>query len=245
MILRSLLAVLLVLALVGSGCPATLSPPPPPAPPAPPPPLPAVSLVRQALGPSQRPPPNADLYLYLLIGSHRADVKKVLGAFNAYLCEVPPRPEGPLAGKTGLYIVPVLTDADASHGYARGEASRLSEQYDYNRAHQMLLELVQNNTMRPSDLIATGIYFAALDRAIPQQPLHYAIFEISRLRTDQDIQNWLVAEQQSIELGQQQSSRTPTDVPPSPLMILEGLGDIVAELVHISGTANAATIPCT
>ena len=108
----------------------------------------------------------------------------------------------------------------------------------------MLLQFVQNGTMRPSDLIATGIYFAALDRAIPLQPQHYAIFEISRLRTDQDVQNWLVAEQQSIELGQQQSSRTTTRVPPSPLMILEGLGEVVAELVHISGTANAATVPC-
>jgi hypothetical protein len=37
---------------------------------------------------------------------------------------------------------------------------------------------------------------------------------------------------------QQQSSRTTTRVQPSPLMILEGLGETVAQLMQISGTAR-------
>jgi hypothetical protein len=239
---RTLLWVLLGLVLIG--CPSAPAPTPPAPPAPPPPPLPATSLVRQALGPSQRPSVDAQLYLYLLIDSHQADVKKVVGAFNAYLCEVSPRPEGPLRTRIGLYIVPVLTDAEASRGYAAGDAKRLSDEYDYRRAHQILLELVGNGTMRSRDLITTGIYLAALDRPIPERALNYAVFEISRLRTDRDVQNWLVAEQQTIELGQQRTSRTMTRIPPSPLMILEGLGETVAQFMKISGTALAGTVPC-
>ncbi len=187
---------------------------------------------------------DAQLYLYLLINSHQADAKKVTGAFDAYLCEVSQRPKGPLRNGIGFYTVPVLTDAEASRGYEPGDAKLLSEEYDYRRAHQMLLELVKNGTMRSGDLITTGIYFAALDRPIPQQALNYAIFEISRLRTDRDVRNWLVAEQQSIELGQQQTSRTTTYVPPSPAMILEGLGETVAQFMRISGIAHAETVAC-
>jgi hypothetical protein len=182
--------------------------------------------------------------LYLLIGSHQADAKKVLGAFNAYLCEVAQLPAGPEGNKIGFYTVPVLTDAEAGRGYGSGEATRLRDEYDYSRAHQMLLALVKNGTMQSRDLITTGIYFAALDRPIPERALNYAVFEISRLRTDRDVQNWLVAEQQTIELGQQQTSRTTARIPPSPLMILEGLGETVAQFMKISTPAHAETVPC-
>jgi hypothetical protein len=200
--------------------------------------------MRQALGPNQMPQMNAQLYLYLLVGSHQADLKKVIGAFNAYLCEVPSRSDGPSSGKVGLYIVPVLTDVNAYRGYAGGEAKRLSDEYDYRRAHQMLLALVKNGTLRSRDLITTGIYFAALDRPIPERASNYAIFEISRLRTERNVQDWLVTEQQLIELGQQQTSPTTSELHPSPLMILEGLGETVAQFIRISTPANAETIPC-
>jgi hypothetical protein len=98
--------------------------------------------------------------------------------------------------------------------------------------------------MRSRDLIATGIYFAAVDRPVPEQALNHAVFEISRLRTDRDVQDWLIAEQQSVELGQQQTSQNTTRIPPSPLMILEGLGETVAQFMKISGTAHAETVPC-
>lgn len=168
----------------------------------------------------------------------------MIGAFNAYLCEVEPRPAGQLAAKTGLYIVPVSTDAEGSSGYARGDAQRLSDEYDYHRAHMMLIALVQNNAMRPSDLITTGIYLAALDRPIPQRPLNYAIFEISLLRTDQDVRDWLVTEQQHLELGEETATRSTTRERPSAFAIGEGLGDVLAKFLRISGTAKAATVPC-
>jgi hypothetical protein len=229
-------------------------PPPPLAAPAPAPAasvLPAVTLLRQALGPSAAPAPGATLYLYLLIGSHLADQAKVLAAFNAYLCEIPrSTPAATVAAKKygkrlGLYLVPVATNAAAARDFAAGDAQALMQDYDYPRANQMLVQLAKDGVIHDSDVISTGIYLAGFSAPLPQPSTAHAIYEISRLPTAQDVRQWMVAEQQSIELGAVAPQPGVTRVPPTLGQVFASLGQVVAVFQHITTPANAAeTIPC-
>lgn len=226
----------------------TTAPVPAPAPVAAPAPFPAVTLLRVQLGPHGLiPRDSANLYLYLLIGSHEADNAKVLAAFSAYLCEI--RPDRPEVSENlrrsgtniGLYIVPVTSATQ----YAGSDASQLMRVYDFDRANDLLVGLVRNSVMQRRDLTPTGIYLAGFDAPLPNTSTKQAVFEISHLSTPRDVRNWLVAEEESLELGEVTPTNGVTRVPPSLRMILQGFGENIQTFAHITTAANASeTIPC-
>ena len=142
----------------------------------------------------------------------------------------------------GIYIVPVT---GRGRSYGPGDAAKLMMDYDYPRANEMLVQFVRNDLMSPQDLTPTGIYIAGFDVAFPEKPNAHAIFEISGLRTASDVRDWLIAQQQAIEIGNVTSTAGVTRVSPTFSSILEGLGETVVTFAHITSPAQAGTtIPC-
>jgi hypothetical protein len=190
---------------------------------------------------------GASLYLYLLIDSHEADQAKVLAALTAYVCEVTPFQAGPQSSgvnrphNVGLYIVPV-TNADRQYG--PGDAARLMTDYDYIRANEMLVQFAHNGLMREQDLTPTGIYLAGFNVAFPERPTAHAIYEISGLRTDTEVRDWMITQQQALEVGNVPSTEGVTHVPPSFSSIFAGLGVAIATVAHITTPAQVETIAC-
>jgi hypothetical protein len=226
-------------------------PPPPPVMAAAPPmaegPLSDPLIMRRGVVGADTPePPGFALYAYFLADSP-SDLEKRKAALRVYLCDLSDSPAGYPGGpgRRGLYLVPVKDHAPLYDKAGDADPSQLVSSYDYSLAHDILAALVSDGYMKPDDLRPDGIYFAAFDRPIRSHPARAAIYEISRLPTPKNVADWLIGERQSIEQGQAPTTQGVKRVPSTPVMILDGLGTVVIDLLHIkTPVAQAASTAC-
>jgi hypothetical protein len=201
---------------------------------------------RGVIGADAPEPPGFALYAYFLADSP-SDLEKRKAALRVYLCDLSDIPSAYPGGpaKRGLYLVPVKDHAPLYDKAGDADPSQLVGSYDYSLAHDILAALVSDGYMKPDDLRPDGIYFAAFDRPIRLHPARAAIYEISRLPTPKNVADWLIRERQSIEQGQAPTTQGVKRVPSTPVMILDGLGTVVIDLLQIkTPVAEAASTAC-
>jgi hypothetical protein len=240
-----------------AGCANRAAPPVVPPPPAPAPVMSAAPMAegrlsdplimrRGVLGADTPEPPGFALYAYFL-ADKPSDLEKRKAALQVYLCDLTESPSGYPGGpsRRGIYLAPVKDHAPIYDKSGDSEPTQLIESYDYSLAHDILAALVADSYMKPSDLRPDGIYFAAFDRPIRSHPSRAAIYEISRLPTPKNVADWLIRERQLIEQGQATTTNGVQRVPSTPVMILDGLGTVVIDMLQIKiPVAEAASTAC-
>ncbi|HWK44742.1 MAG TPA: hypothetical protein VNT30_08465 [Stellaceae bacterium] len=205
-------------------------------------PFSGVRLERALIFTDRAEPGGYALYAYLLM-ERSADPARRRAVLNVYLCDIRAAGTGQATPRKGALIVPVATKAADYPVPGPGDLDRLMRDYDSYAAHDRLLDLVQQGRMKPSDLRPDGIYFGAFDQPIGAMPTRSAIYEISGLPQPADVANWLLAEREDIELGRQVATPGVQRVPSTAREILDGVGNAMADMLHIAlPSAQAATV---